>query len=304
MILGIGTCVPVGIIGGLFHMVNNALYKSCLFLTAGSVEKQTGTTSLYKLGGLWSKMPVTFTCFFITAASISGVPPFNGFFSKEMVYDGALKRGLIFYLAALVGSFLTAASFLKLGHAVFLGKANQDNKNVKESSWVMLVPMIVIAAICIVFGVFHQFPVGSFFEPVLAGRGAAEHASAANMLLVLITVVVLTAAVVHHLIAARLMGGGSKASDHIRNAIVLKGIYDKVEKRFFDPYDVGIKIVDGVSNVLWQIDRIVDWFYNGLSVRSAYLLGNSIRIAHTGNYSLYVVWSLVGAVVILIMLLK
>jgi NADH-quinone oxidoreductase subunit L len=117
MILGIGTCLPVGIIGGLFHMINNALYKSCLFLTAGSVEKQTGTTNLYKLGGLWSKMPVTFVCFVITAASISGVPPFNGFFSKEMVYDGALERGMIFYLAALVGSFFTAASFLKLGHA-------------------------------------------------------------------------------------------------------------------------------------------------------------------------------------------
>lgn len=64
MILGIGTCLPVGIIGGLFHMVNNALYKSCLFLTAGSVEKQAGSTNLYKLGGLWSKMPVTFFCFF------------------------------------------------------------------------------------------------------------------------------------------------------------------------------------------------------------------------------------------------
>ena len=114
MILGIGTCLPIGIIGGLFHMINNALYKSCLFLTAGSVEKQTGTTDLNKLGGLWSKMPVTAVCFLITAASISGVPPFNGFFSKEMIYDAAMERHPIFYIAALLGSFLTAASFLKL----------------------------------------------------------------------------------------------------------------------------------------------------------------------------------------------
>jgi NADH-quinone oxidoreductase subunit L len=119
MILGIGTAVPVGIVGGLFHMINNALYKSCLFLTGGSVEKQTGTTDLEKLGGIGSKMPITFACFIITALSISGVPPFNGFFSKELVYDGALERGFIFYLAAVVGSFFTAASFLKLGHAAF-----------------------------------------------------------------------------------------------------------------------------------------------------------------------------------------
>ena len=45
MILGIGTCLPVGIIGGLFHMINNALYKSCLFLTGGAVERQAGTTN-------------------------------------------------------------------------------------------------------------------------------------------------------------------------------------------------------------------------------------------------------------------
>ncbi|MFA6079238.1 MAG: proton-conducting transporter membrane subunit, partial [Candidatus Omnitrophota bacterium] len=76
MILGIGTLVPAGIVGGLFHMINNALYKSCLFLTGGSVEKQTGTTDLAKLGGLGKKMPVTFICYLITAAAISGVPPF------------------------------------------------------------------------------------------------------------------------------------------------------------------------------------------------------------------------------------
>ena len=73
MILGIGTATPAGIIGGIFHMINNAMYKSGLFLTGGSVEKQTGTTDLEKLGGIGWKMPITFICFIITAVSISGV---------------------------------------------------------------------------------------------------------------------------------------------------------------------------------------------------------------------------------------
>ena len=56
------------------------------------------------------RMPVTFVCFFVAAASISGVPPFNGFFSKELVYDGgAGANGWIFYIAAVLGSFFTAA---------------------------------------------------------------------------------------------------------------------------------------------------------------------------------------------------
>jgi NADH-quinone oxidoreductase subunit L len=301
MILGIGTCLPVGIIGGIFHMINNALYKSCLFLTAGSVEKQTGTTNLYKLGGLWSKMPITFFCFFITAASISGVPPFNGFFSKEMVYDAAMKRGLIFYLAASVGSFLTAASFLKLGHAAFLGKINQDNEKTKEVSLTMLVPMIVIAAICVIFGLFHRFAVGTFIKPIL---GAEPLEETVNTMLVIITVIVLAAALVHHILAAKIMGGGVKASDHIRNAVVFKGLYDKAEKRFFDPYDIVIMIVNSFSALLFKADRLIDKVYDYLSVRTAYMLGNGIRSAHTGNYSVYVVWSLVGAVTVLVLLLR
>ena len=92
MILGIGTALPVGIVGGLFHMINHAMYKSCLFLTGGSVEKQAGHTNLKKLGGLGKLMPITMTCFVVAACAISGVPPFNGFFSKELVYHGALER--------------------------------------------------------------------------------------------------------------------------------------------------------------------------------------------------------------------
>jgi NADH-quinone oxidoreductase subunit L len=285
-------------------MINNALYKSCLFLTGGSVEKQAGTTSLEKLGGLWLKMPITFVCFFVAAISISGVPPFNGFFSKEMVYRGALERGTIFYLAAVLGSFFTAASFLKLGHAAFLGKAGVASKDVKEVPWSMLVPMIVIASICIFFGVYNRFPLSNFIEPVLGRQMPIEHSSADNKTLVVITVLVLAAAFLHHLLAARVMGGGYKALNHIRNAPVLRGIYNGAEKRFFDPYDIVLRIINGVSKAFWLADRAIDKFYDSVSVRSAYMLGNGIRAAHTGNYSLYVVWSLVGTILALIMLLK
>ncbi len=303
MILGIGTCLPVGIIGGLFHMINNALYKSCLFLTGGSVEKQTGTTDLGKLGGIGVKMPLTFLCFLITAASISGVPPFNGFYSKELVYDAALERGTVFYLAAILGSFFTAASFLKLGHAAFLGKLSESNKNVKEAPLAMLIPMIVIASICVLFGLRHQLPV-NLFKPVVGEQRLAGHEFTANTMLIAISVVVLVGALLHHLLAVKIMGGGYKASEHIRHAPILEGIYNRAEKRFFDPYDIGLKIVQGISKLGWWIDRAIDWLYDGLSVRLANFITNGIKLAHTGSYSLYVVWSLVGILLVVIMLLK
>ena len=177
MILGIGTGVPVGIAGGIFHMLNHAMYKCTLFLTGGSVEKQAGTTDLKKLGGLFSSMPITAVCFWIAAFSISGVPPFNGFVSKEMVFHGAYETGyLIFPIAAWIGAIFTFASFLKLGHSTYLGKRNSETPNPKprDPDWAMAVPMIVIAAGCVLFGVYAKLPLKNFIQPIVQERMVEE----------------------------------------------------------------------------------------------------------------------------------
>jgi len=306
MVLGIGTAVPAGIVGGLFHMINNAIYKSGLFLTGGAVEKQAGTTDLKKLGGLGMKMPVTFICFLITAASISGVPPFNGFFSKELLYDAALERSWIFYLAAITGSFFTAASFLKLGHAAFLGKIQEQNKQVKEAPATMLLPMAVLALICVLFGVFNTFPV-KLLKPVLEGLGSAEASHPEfhiNITLVLISVVILCGAFLNHLFGVKKTGNGLGAVDHIHHAPVLSGIYDKAEKRYFDPYDIGLRMVDFLSKILWGIDRGIDWVYNVFSVKFVYSITGFIKKLHNGNYSIYILWSVVGVAVMVIYAIK
>ncbi len=296
MILGIGTATPAGIIGGIFHMINNAMYKSCLFLTGGSVEKQTGTSDLEKLGGIGWKMPITFICFIITAVSISGVPPFNGFFSKELVYDGALERGLIFYLAAVIGSFFTAASFLKLGHAAFLGKAREENKNVKEVPWSMLIPMIVIAAGCVVFGLWNALPI-HIIQPVLGkgleGRNFAGFPS--NAVLVIITLVVLAGAILNHLYGVKAKGSGLKAVDHIHYAPGLSWLYERAEKGKFDPYNIGMFLVGVITRIGWWFDRGIDWLYDVFITRLTYAFTYQIKKAHNGSYVVYLAWSLVGA---------
>ena len=302
MILGIGTAVPVGIGGGLFHMINHAMYKSCLFLTGGAVEKQAGTTDLARLGGLGAKMPITFTCFIIAAAAISGVPPFNGFFSKELVYDGALERHWVFYAAALLGSLLTAASFLKLGHAAYLGKRDAAHSGVREAPLAMLVPMMVIAGGCVLFGLWNALPLNYLIQPILPAYLLEGHHTFAgwpsSVMLVGFTVLVLGLALVNHLVGVKRAGSGLGAADHIHHAPILATIYDKAEKRWFDPYNIGLKIVDVAAWILWGVDRFIDWIYNGLAVAIASGLGQGIRLAHTGQYAMYVIWSLVGAALV------
>ncbi|MCX6111815.1 MAG: NADH-quinone oxidoreductase subunit L [Proteobacteria bacterium] len=307
MILGIGTALPIGIIGGLFHMLNNAIYKDCLFQTAGAVEKQTGTTDLYKLGGLASKMPVTFICFVIAALSISGTPFFNGFFSKELIYDGALESGMIFYLAAVVGSFFTAASFLKLGHAAYFGTPGESTHNVKKDvPLTMLVPMIVLAVLCIFFGVYNAYPLNAYFMPIIgaAANGHSFSGMPANFTLVIITILVLVLAYLNHKYGVKKFGAGIKAVDHIHHAPVLANIYNMAEKRYFDPYELGLKFVRIFSKASFSVDRGIDWIYNHLSVRATQVATNGIKKAHTGNFSMYIAWSLGGMIILVIWILR
>ncbi len=305
MILGIGTALPVGIVGGLFHMINHAMYKSCLFLTGGAVEHQTGTTDLKALGGLGRAMPVTMICFLVAAASISGVPPFNGFFSKELVYDGALERGSIFYLIAVAGSFFTAASFLKLGHAAFFGKRPDGLRQVKEANGFMLVPMLTIAIGCVVFGLWNHLPIDNLILPMLP-QAMLDHAHGhhfsgwpSNITLIAVSLAVMAGAIFNHIVGVRQGGGGIHAVDHIHYSPGLHWVYDRAERRWFDPYELFLKAVHGFSRVAWAVDRANDWVF-GAFARMTNWLSRGIRAAHTGNTSFYILWSLAAGTLVLL----
>ena len=302
MVLGIGTALPVGIVGGIFHMINHATYKCCLFLTGGAVEKQAGTTDLQKLGGLARSMPITFLCFAVAALSISGMPPFNGFFSKELVYDGALARSQWYYWAALAGSFLTAASFLKLGHSAFLGKRPPEMQQVKEAPWAMLLPMIVLAGVCVVFGIYNAFPLQKLIQPIL-GPALAGHDFSGwpeSVKLVTLTGAVLVLALLNHLYGVWRTGRGIGAVDHIHYAPVLAGLYSKAERRVFDPYEIGLRLCRVIANSAWAIDRAINWISDFFAAGLALYLARWISSRHSGSYAVYLLWSVAGIAVLIL----
>jgi NADH-quinone oxidoreductase subunit L len=251
-------------------------------------------------------MPITFACFWIAAFGISGVPPLNGFFSKELIYDGALERHWIFYLVALAGSFFTAASFLKLGHSAYHDKLSAENQKVKEAPPSMLAPMILLAGVCVFFGLGNAIPIRRFIQPVLGEHGG-EHALGgmpANWMLVVLTLVVLAGAVANHFYGVRKTGRGLGAVDHIHHAPLARGLYDRAERRFFDPYEFGMKLARGLALVAWGVDKFIDWIYNWLAVKVAVGASKAVRASHTGVYTMYVVWALAGIGVVVIYALR
>jgi formate hydrogenlyase subunit 3/multisubunit Na+/H+ antiporter MnhD subunit len=309
MVLGIGTGNPLGIAGGIFHMLNHAIYKSCLFLTSGNVESRTKTVELDDLGGLSKAMPVTYISALIASLSISGVPPFNGFVSKWMVYQGLIQNvtkspshqvtSLVCLVAAMFGSGLTLASFMKLLHATFLGqRANgPTDKRTNEVSWLMWLPCMILAIICVLFGVFaYQIPLKYFIFPAIAGVTfiGTWYAGLSTLLIIVGLVLGVLIFKLKNLKPALrsdtvFIGGettdfeekrvtGTEFYNTIKEFGILKGIYNKAEAGFFDIYEQA-KIV-------------------------VFAIGKYLQYLHNGILPTYMVWMLLGMMGLFLVLVR
>jgi len=146
-------CASLAILGGLFHLVNHAVFKSLLFLTSGSVEMSTGTRQLKEMGGLAEKLPVTRTTCTIASASIAGIPPFSGFWSKLILVIAAVQAQFwALAVVIVIVSLVTLISFLKVQRYVFLGELGENMEQVKENKGSMLFAMVVLACLCTLMG--------------------------------------------------------------------------------------------------------------------------------------------------------
>jgi len=304
MVTGLGLGTALGIIGGLFHMINNALYKSGLFLVAGSVKEQTGEDKIEKLGGLSGTMPVTFISALVFALAISGVPPFNGFASKWIIYQAIIDFGkepgiannlwMVWLGLAVIGSALTLASFIKFISGIFLGRLHSRAHAIKETSSVMLAPMLIMGVLCIGFGIFAtNYVVPYLFTPIMGEIGYIGSWSSGTISLLIIASIILgfliyALGTVRNFRREDSFIGGEKMQDSNRFEVTgfyntiskskpMSGFYHKAEHKWFDVYD--------------------------LSRRGVLELTHGLKKMHTGILQTYVVWLILGLILMLVFLL-
>jgi len=141
----------LAIAGGIYHMINHAVFKGLLFLNAGALEHRLNTRDLRKMGGLSSSMPVTSSTSLMASLSISGIPPFNGFFSKLIIIIAAINgKFYLLALLAIVVSFVTLAYFLKFQRYAFFNKPLEKTfEKIREAPFSMSFSMIVLAILCL-----------------------------------------------------------------------------------------------------------------------------------------------------------
>lgn len=159
VLLGVGLGTAIGIQGGLLHMLNISIIQALNFMCAGAVLYRTKTRDFNELGGLGKCMPVTATLFLIGTFGIAGTPPFNGYASKSAIYTAS--AGLPVHLTiAIIVDVLTLIFFLRAFRMVFLGVKPRRFHDIKEAPRLMLLPMCILAALCIVLGVLPRLGFG------------------------------------------------------------------------------------------------------------------------------------------------
>jgi len=333
MMMGMATANFLGKSGALFYLFSTTLWTALLFFVAGSVEARAGSSKLSLVSGTGKWMPLTFSGFVAGGLAISGVPPLNGFFSKWMIYQGIIQLSradgigrlwIVWLSAAMFGSVITLASIMRPLYSVFLSEAGlkreRNNKDIREAGITMTFPIILLAALCVIFGIFaYELPLRFFVLPFVSGvlpvtewMGWWQPGLATFLIVVGIVVGVL----VYFLVRVRggredvsYIGGESLREDMIVNGvnfydtvvefIGLRRLYRIAERGALDVYKGMLNFSKGIAYFFFAIDRMVDFIWRTLS----YLVVLSARgasLAHNGILHTYLAWFLIGMTILII----
>ncbi|MDD3890371.1 MAG: NADH-quinone oxidoreductase subunit L [Syntrophomonadaceae bacterium] len=293
MAMGIGAMTA-----GMFHLMTHAFFKSLLFLGAGSVivamhEEQ----DIWKMGGLYKKMPITTWTFIIGALALSGIPPLSGFWSKDEILLGALASGHIgLYIIGAFVAFLTALYMFRLIFVAFFGSNKAGAEKAQENSAVMTVPLIILAAISVVAGLVNS-PLmhNAFGHYINSPAGIEPHPSL--IIMISSTVIALAGIAMAWLIYQK----------QVISAEDLKYRFEGIYKVLYHKYYIdeiyawlGARLVDGMAKVLYWFDiYVVNGFINAIAYVTA-ITGEVLKFTEDGQVQTYALYMFAGIVLLLV----
>lgn len=297
----------------IFHLVAHGIFKALLFLAAGSaIHALGGEKDIRKMGGLKDKMPVTAWTFLVAAASLAGIFPLSGFFSKDACLWQAYQRGeFVLWLCGFVAAGLTAFYVFRIAGRVFFGETDiplDRFKKITESPISMVVPMMVLATLTVLVGLIGVPEVlgGSNrlglwlggLIPYEISRAPAEESRAAEIILMVVTV--LWSA--HFTILGWLIYA-QKRDWPVIVSLRIRPLYKLVVNCCYVDKAYEIIFVRPLlwisENVLWRAldDAVLDGLAVGGSAKAVGILGRVASAAQTGVLQQYLLYFLIGAVI-------
>lgn len=277
MVMAVGL---TGITPAMFHLTTHAFFKALLFLGAGSViHALHHEQNIWKMGGLWRKMPVTFGTFLIGTLALAGIWPLSGFYSKDEILLLALERNMALFVVGVLTAFLTAYYMGRGCFVAFFGRPRDHHayEHAHESSVIMTGPLVFLAILSIIGGW------GSYVPHFLQPEGHAAHHEAWKGFLLLL--VPAAGFAVSALIYAR----AEPSDEPVKNA--LGRLWTVLEnKYYFD--EAYLWIVRHVQGAIAAGCELFDrWVLQRLGIGgltgATSLAGKTLRLLQTGSVQAY-----------------
>ncbi|HEY2120049.1 MAG TPA: NADH-quinone oxidoreductase subunit L [Candidatus Acidoferrum sp.] len=301
----------VGAFGaGIFHLMTHAFFKALLFLSAGSViHAMGGEQDMWKMGGLRSKIKVTFACMLAGTIAIAGFPPFAGFFSKDAILFSAYNSepgGKILYGVGLFAAILTSFYMFRLIYLTFWGPERYDKHkvHVHESPRSMTVPLMILALLSLIGG-WLALPAfwgrknyfADFLAPIFgAEEVAGMDAAAAHSLELILSGVAVAAALIGLIVAWKMYSKGARQGTST-------GLHKVLYNKYYVDELYQAAIVGPLMwlsrNILWKVVDVgvIDGTVNGIA-HGTQAVGDTVRRTQSGNTRSYAVWVVIGAIVV------
>jgi len=308
---------------GVFHLMTHAFFKALLFLGAGSViHAMSEEQDMRKMGGLRSKIKITYWTMLLATLAIAGIPGFSGFFSKDEILWKAVNTpniGIILWIVGAVTAAITAFYMFRLVFMTFFGKGRYDDhtaEHMHESPRSMLFALVVLAVLSVIggwVGIPESLGGGNQFEhflhPVFAGGEAVAHHNAhafghstEYMLMGITVLLVLVSIYVAFLLYVR----KPELSTKLRNS--MPGLHKLIYNKYYvdEIYNaIIIRPIINFSIFLWKVVdvAIIDGIVNGLAEMIQYF-SSSWRTIQTGLVRNYALLFLCGVVVVVFFFLS
>jgi NADH-quinone oxidoreductase subunit L len=309
-------------VAAIFHMITHAFFKALLFLGAGSViHGMDDEQDMRRYGALTKAMPITAGTFIVGWLAISGVPPFSGFWSKDEVLLAAYNNNFALWLLLLIAAVMTAFYMSRLVFMTFFGEARwndtlpateapaDDSEDADEpaeaghevhpheSSWLIWVPLVVLAGLAMVAGVINlPFTNDTKFlehwlEPVLFGNEV--HVEASSTTKWVLAVIAVIGALVGLISAAAIYLRKRLPASAVEQRVLAQGwFYDKAVSDFMG--GPGRRLFDAIT---WFDRTVIDGAVNGTG-RMTTLVGGRLRASQTGLVRTYALAVVLGTVIV------
>jgi NADH:ubiquinone oxidoreductase subunit 5 (subunit L)/multisubunit Na+/H+ antiporter MnhA subunit len=282
MMIAMLTALPIAVAGAVLHLLVHTVYKSCLFFGAGIIEDSKTENVSYK------RNPYIFMCFILAIASFIGVPCFAAFYSKEMIYEGALHSGVVWHIIAVLITFFCSGAVLNRFGKIFFSGGDEFF----EYPITSMIPTVTAALLCLLLGIFVNIP-----QTIIQSEISFPHQEHTNPLLIIVSVSALVVVLINFIIGYKKYNNGL---GFIKPLIFSLKIDKLNENENADPYNMAMSVYRYFADASFSFDKALNWVYDVAFVKSVLFCSHQLDKIHNGDISRYILWVLCGLALIIL----